>query len=104
MPERTLTQNESYGGIITPMVWVRPVCMPLTSRLRRQPSCWEASRTRRQVSSPKRSRSPRRMREAAARDTLAALATSFNRGTCEDGIGEEEQGNHFHHEGTKSTK
>ncbi len=87
MPERTLTQNESYGGIMTPMVWVRPVCMPLTSRLRRQPSCCEASRTRRQVSSPKRSRSPRRMREAAARETLAAFATSFNRGTCEVGIG-----------------
>ena len=86
MPESTLTQNESYGGIITPIVWVRPVCMPLTSRFRRQPSCREASSTRRHVSSPNRSRSPRRMREAAASETLAALATSFSRGTCEFAI------------------
>ena len=43
MPDSTLTQNESNGGIITPIVCVRPVCMPLTSRFRRQPSCREAS-------------------------------------------------------------
>src|SRR3972149_3631277 len=83
MPDSTLTQNESYGGIITPTVWVRPVCMPFTSRLRRQPSCLEASSTRRQVSSPNRSMAPPRIREAAANGTLAASATSFRRGTGE---------------------
>ena len=83
MPDSTLTQNESNGGIITPIVCVRPVCMPLTSRLRRQPSWREASSTRRHVSSPNRSRSPRRIRDAAASETLAALATSFRRGTGE---------------------
>src|SRR5262245_2614957 len=83
MPESTLTQNESNGGIITPTVLVWPVCIPLTSRLRRQPSSRDASSTRRQVSSPNRSRSPRRIREAAAKETLAAFATSLSRGTEE---------------------
>lgn len=41
------------GGITTPMVRVFPVCIPLTSRFRRQPSFREAASTRCRVSSLK---------------------------------------------------
>ena len=81
IPASTSTQNESYGGIITPIILVRPVRMPLTSRLRRQTSCRAASRTRWTcvLRAPKRSVLPQNAGSGAI-ETLAAFATSFKTG------------------------